>query len=317
MVLRARLVSSLALTSLLVLPVVLAPRVVRACGAIPLALPISTPASGAELPANAAIRFDGPSVFGPPFVAVTVDGAPAAFEGAAEFPNAFAVNFLRITPRPSPGQTVVVAGDFCASEESPCEASFSFVVAAPDTTMPVAAAGLEFDLQQFPEAGGAGSCLASQDHAWFARWDSAVAGANESEVVHVLEIAADEGFAEVLGQELVTAGSGSITARIALLADEAAPEGYCLRVRTLDLAGNESASETVCTPLHCLVEPDDFDVSQGARAEPAWTDADAYAGGPCGSAPKSSCECATRHSVPPAWLLWAVVPLVIRRRSRG
>ena len=234
------------------------------------------------------------------------------------FPFAFAVNFLRVTPPPNPGQTVVVAGDFCDSPEAPCEASFSFVVTAADTTAPAAAAGLEFDLQQFPEAGGAGSCLGSQDHAWFARWDSAVAEPGASVVVHVLELAADEGFTEVLGQQLVTAGSGPIAARMALLAREDAPESFCLRVRTLDLAGNESApSETVCTPLHCRVEPEDYWVSQGpgAFAEPAWTAADDYVGGPCGSEPKSGCECAAQSDVQPAWWLLAIVPL-IRRRAR-
>ena len=134
----------------------------------------------------------------------------------------------------------------------------------------------------------------------------------------MLELATDEGFTEVLDQRLVTAGSGGIAARMARLAGEGMPESYCLRVRTLDLAGNEGTpSETVCTPLRCRVEADDFDVSQGPGAfdEPAWTAADDYAGGPCGSVPKSGCECATQRNVQPAWLL-AIVPLIRRRSLR-
>lgn len=69
MILRARLTSSIGVSLLLA---VLAPRLARACGAIEPALPSSTPASGGELPANAAIRFDGPSHFASPAVTVTV-----------------------------------------------------------------------------------------------------------------------------------------------------------------------------------------------------------------------------------------------------
>jgi hypothetical protein len=301
---------------LLVLIGVLAPRVGHACAATEPGIPVPTPVDGGQLPANAAIRFDGPASFAE--VTVTVDGAPATLE-RADFPYSFGVAYFRVTPTPSPGQTIVVGGNFCYEPDT-CEATWTFTAAAPDTTAPAAATGLEFDLQRFPEQGGGGSCMVLQDHAWFARWNSA-AEADTSGAVHVLELAADESFGEVLASEVVPAGDGTVGTRLPLSTAEvpgAVPESFCLRVRTLDLAGNEgTVSESVCTPQHCRVEPDDFleDPKADGTAEPAWTDDDVYAGGPCGSKPKTGCTAAQGPT--PVWLLLALVPLLLRRRTRA
>lgn len=304
-----------ALAPLLVLLGVLAPRVGRTCAATPLELRGTTPADGGQLPANAAIRFDGPVTFAA--VTVTVDGQPAALEPFTGFPYTFGVDFMRVTPTPSPGQTVVLAGDFCSPQEPPCDTTLTFMTTAPDLDAPAAATALEFDLQQFPEEGGAGSCAVTQDHAWFARWDSALAGADASPTAHVLEIATDESFSDVRDQQFVAAAPGRVDARLSLLTHgEGAPESFCLRVRTLDLAGNEGpTSETVCTPLHCRVEPDDYwiDPMSTGYGEPSWAPEDMYAGGPCGGAPESGCGCTAPTSPGPAWLLLTLLPLGARR----
>jgi MYXO-CTERM domain-containing protein len=286
-----------------------APQVARACAATPTRLPDVTPAAGGELPANVALRFDGPSYYVE--VTVTVDGQPAALERASELPDLFAVDFIRVTPTPSPGQTVVIAVNFCPNNPEPCEAEFSFTVVAPDDEPPPAATDLDFGLQRYPETGGGGSCEVSNNAAWHVHFTGAGPGPG-GPALHIVELAADETFSAVLAHEVVDADAGELAARVPLLlAETDAPEDYCLRVRTIDLAGNEGPpSEPVCAPSRCRSEPDDFftDMNyENDHAEPTWTAADT-----CESA--KGCGCAADPGAP-AWLL--LVPLLgLSRRRR-
>lgn len=282
----------------------LAPRLADACAAALPDIPTSTtPPSGGELPVNAAIRFDGPTALD--LVTLTVDGQPATLEFDYDLPNLGFTVYMRVTPTPSPGQTVVLSGDFCAGYGDPCEATFEYTVVAPDEKPPNPITGLDFGLQRFTESGGAGSCLKSQDAAWHVRWDGVE---TDPATLHIVELAADDTFSEILDTAVVTASAAPLSARLATLTEGTAGDDHCVRVRTVDLAGNAGpTSDPVCTPQQCRSEGD-LSTEEVGFDEPAWTASDR-----CGE--PNGCSI-TAPTTPAALLLLLPLPLLARRRRR-
>ncbi|MCY1053811.1 hypothetical protein [Nannocystis sp. SCPEA4] len=289
----------------------------------------TAPEDGGVLPSNAHLLLLGGTSTLFDDVLVTVDGQPAKLIADAEgiVGAAFADIGVpvRIEPAPAVGQTVHVEGNFCG-DPSPCEEGLDFTIVEPDGAAPAGVADLEFDLHGFPGLGT--TCTDWQDRAWFVRWDTPPTLVGDSAMYHVVEIAAEDSFSELLATGAVLAQPGRTELRVPLYTGESpsaespvdGPEPqatpahtFCVRVRTYDVAGHEgSTSAPVCTPRHCRIEPDSF-LEQSERwfEEPAWTASDRCAAAEA----EQGCGCAATDV--PAGSLAALLLLLGRRRRRG
>lgn len=267
------------------------PRIADACGASLPELRESVPADGDTYPANAALLFwgEGLSV---EKVTVTVDGEPATL---VEFAGGLAPLMAQVEPEPLPGQTVVVAGEFCAEGDS-CPASITFTAGEPDFVAPAPIVEASF--------------FAVLEHAPF----SFTSGCDQFEVaqtmyVHLEQAAPAAGEALVLFQvtwkpdEEVDANPISLTARgvepttiesVVLTAEHFGSADVrtdvCLEVVARDAAGNEAPPFELCPP--CFMRSDETPLPSESTAppEPVWTEADAVPGSACALATETSGE---------------------------
>jgi hypothetical protein len=255
-----------------------------ACSPPAPALTGSTPKSGDTYPANAALFFEGYDI-SLDGVTVTVDGQPATLQPVTDGPiSKVGTLVATIQPKPAPGQTVIVSGQFC--DDSFCKpTSIEFEAGAEDNTPPPSTEIASFNVYDYPDfKSSGGDCQTNSDLAWFFQLTAPALAAGESPRIWTLERASDESFSDAkeIVSTFVNGTSFGITDRelAAILGDKSAPEAFCFRVKTSDASGNTGGvSSVVCKPCN-------YRVDTGAQpfsppAEPAWTSADVFPGGTC------------------------------------
>ncbi|PCC75381.1 MYXO-CTERM domain-containing protein [Nannocystis exedens] len=277
------------------------PRLADACGASPAELHESVPADGETYPANAALLFWGDAI-SVDKVTVTVDGEPAALVPAA-FAEGLAPLAVKVEPEPQPGQTVVVAGEFCAENDG-CPASITFTAGEPDVAAPATLAEASF--------------FAVLEHAPFQftsgcdQWEIA-----QTMYVHLEQPAPAAGEALVLfevtwdgGEELGGSGirrvaRGLEPTTIVPVALNSGTLGaadvrtdVCLEVVARDAAGNAAAPFELCPP--CFMRVDEAPLADGSTLppEPLWTEADAVPGSACAPATETTGDASTGGEEP-------------------
>jgi hypothetical protein len=290
--LRAGLTVGLAATSLL-----LAPRAARACSPPPPEVLSVTPGDGQSYPANAAIYLEGYglSLEG---ATVTVDGAPAALvpvtlaEGLAPANGLFGQTLTaRVEPAPAAGQTVVLRGTFCGdfpSGEAPCgERVITYTATAPDAAAPPRPPEARYDVHDHTDflPAGPGSCFVPSELTYWVSLTPPLPAAGEAPVAYVVE-----GFRDAALSSRVFVHSALATPELPafgqrLLASAlgtTSPADLCVRVRAVDLAGNEAGEAAVtCDPCHLKTDPSGGQMGAGPPPQPTWTPADIFPGGSC------------------------------------
>lgn len=267
------------------LPLLSAARDALACSPPPPGLSWHLPDDGATYPANGILLFQGVNITLDQ-VTVTVDGQPASLvDASAEIPAGIAQEKVRVSPKPNPGQTVILSGDFCPAGTGCAPVEFSYIAGPDDTSPPDAPANLQYEAYDHPDfKSSGGDCQSDSDIAWWLRVEGQPAASGEAPVLYHVEGFADPGLSKPLFSSLHIAsdpiqrlGYESLAAQLA----GTSPADICFRVTPLDTAGNKKANSVVlCKACHLRVDP------QGASpisppAEPTWTDADLYAGGMC------------------------------------
>lgn len=269
------------------------PRLADACGASLPELRESVPADGDTYPANAALLFWGDDI-SVDAVTVTVDGEPAALVHA-EFAQGLAPLVVKVEPEPLPGQTVVVAGEFCGDGEG-CQTSITFTAGERDVVAPVPIIEASFFavLEHAPFSYMHGCTQFEAAQAVYVHLEQAAPAAGEALVVFQVTAKPDEeGFAPPIslterGVESTTIASVALTAL-----DFGSADGWtevCLEVLARDAAGNAAPPFELCPP--CFMRSDDTPLPQGSSAppEPVWTEADAVPGSTCAPAAETTGE---------------------------
>lgn len=259
----------------------LAPAPARACEPLPPGLTSSVPADGEGLPANAAVLFFGQelTLTG---VSVTVDGAPAALVPADAVAGAALA--ARVDPPPAPGQTVVIAGDFCQESGGCGPSMLTFTASAADDTSPTPVTEGSFfaiyDHGDFVSSGG--DCQYDSDLTFYVHL---VDGASVADARTVFTATWDpDGLGPIpaaFGRSALGTGGASVLT-ISVTADKLlgkAPTDVCLTIQVADLAGNPPASYELCPA--CYLRQDATVPDGSTPPEPAWTEDDAVPGSAC------------------------------------
>jgi MYXO-CTERM domain-containing protein len=264
-----------------------APRA-HACAPLPPGVSSTLPADGEKYPGNAAVMLRGQSI-SPTEATVTVDGQPATLKDVSKtwFSE---LGYLGVTVEPTPkeGQSVVITGTFCPPNAGCNPVTLHYQATAPDTVAPSPIELLSYGIYDYPDFKSAGGdCQSDSDFAWWLKLDGTVPAAlNESPLIYAIERYADVSLAG--GPVIASSGyvavswssSATIRSTVGTLDGKALPEAFCFRVKTFDTAGNApSVSQVLCKP--CNYRVDSVPNGDFPPAEPAWTAADAYAGGPC------------------------------------
>lgn len=244
------------------------------------------PQNGEQYPANAAIFVSGYGI-SLDAVAVTVDGAPASLVHAAPIEALGIATFaVLVSPPPMVGQTVEVKGDFCPPE-SMCEPqAFTFVATEADISAPPAPSALSFNLYDYPDfKSSGGDCQNDSDLAWWITAAGEPASATESRVLLTIEGFRGADFKDLAfsTSTFLTADAATVSVHqtIGVLNGLAAPDALCIRATTMDAAGNKSAgSASACEPCNYRKDASPA-TSDWVPAEPEWTAADVFPGGPC------------------------------------
>lgn len=277
------------------------PRIADACGASLPELHESVPADGDTYPANAALLFWGEAI-SVDKVTVTVDGEPAALVHA-EFAQGLAPLVVKVEPEPLPGQTVVVAGEFCTEPDN-CQASITFTAGEPDVVAPApnveASFFALFEHAPFSYMQGCTQFEAAQ--ALYVHLEQAPPAAGEALVLFkVTWNPGDEVDASAIslterGVEATTIVSEALTAEHFGGAD--VRTAVCLEVLARDAAGNAAPPFELCPP--CFMRSDATPLPAGSSAppEPLWTDADAVPGSACALATETTGEEPTSGEAP-------------------
>jgi MYXO-CTERM domain-containing protein len=268
------------------LPLLSAARAAHACAPPAPGLSWHLPADGATYPANGVLLFRGFDI-SLDQVTVKVDGQPASFvDASGEFPNPFiAQGKVRVSPKPNPGQMVVVSGDFCLPGSGCTPVTFSYTAGPEDNTPPDAPANLQYEVHDHPDfKSSGGDCQTDSDIAWWLRVEGQPAESAEAPVLYHVEGFADAGLSNPLFSSLTIASDPVQRLHYESLAPQlagASPAEICLRVTTLDTAGNKKVSSVVmCKACHLRVDPQG-ESPFGPPDEPEWTSADLYSGGMC------------------------------------
>jgi len=260
----------------------LAPRA-DACQPPPSEFTGSIPKSGETYPANAAIFFLGVDLL-PDGVSVTVDGQAATLKPVTTGALAQAASLVAtIEPPPSPGQNVVISGDFCA-EPSCKSVTVQFTAGPEDTVTPQPSEIKAFDVYDHADYVSQNSCDNDIEVSWF--FDLLAPGFDPSESprIYSLERSTDASFTNGIVLHTGFAYSDGFPhierGFTGTLAGNDPAEAFCFRLSTVDAAGHSAGSSpVVCKPRYCRAESGPSPMS--LPSEPIWTSADTYAGGSC------------------------------------
>jgi len=255
-----------------------------ACGASPSGLTESFPKDGEIYPVNAPLLFSGYDI-SLDGVTVTVDGQAATLKDTTTGPLATVANIAAtIEPQPTPGQTVVISGNFCPNFGC-MPTSIQFTAGAEDNDPPPVTEVSVFNIHDYPDyKSGGGDCTGSSDLAWYFLLETSAPAPGESPRIYTLERSPDPSFAtsEAISIGFARTDSFEVTHRdfAANLGGKSAPEAFCFRVSTTDVVGNMAAvSQVACKPCLYRVETGPTPVFQ--PSQPAWSSADTYPGGTC------------------------------------
>lgn len=265
-----------------------APRA-HACSPPPPGVSSTLPVDGGKYPGNAAVMLRGAHGISPTEATVTVDGQPATLKDVSKtwFSE---LGYLGVTVEPTPteGQSVVITGTFCDPGTACNLVTLHYQATAPDTVAPLPIELLSYDIYDYPDfKSSGGDCQVNSDFAWWLKLKGTVPAAlNESPLIYAVERFDD---ASLAGGPVITSSgyvavswssSATIRSTVDSLEGRALAEAFCFRIKTFDTAGNApSVSQVLCKP--CNYRTDNEPNGDFPPAEPTWTAADVYPGGPC------------------------------------
>ena len=265
-----------------------APRV-HACSPPPTGVFSTIPAEGQKYPGNAAVILHGQGI-SLTDASVTVDGQPATLKDVSKtLFDGLGIFAVTVEPTPAAGQAVTVTGTFCAGGPGCPPVALHYVATAADTVAPpsIDLAGFNVhDYTDFKSSGG--DCQSDSDFAWWIELKSQVPElATDGAVMYQIQGYADAsmaggvvvgafGYVDVTGHAVVP-----IRRTVSALNGKPLPEAMCFRIRSYDSAGNTPSisPELLCKP--CYYRADGLPSNGFPPAEPTWTPADIYPGGPC------------------------------------
>ncbi|MCA9715697.1 MAG: hypothetical protein H6713_35680 [Myxococcales bacterium] len=283
----------------------------RACQPIPPGFTRTIPEAGQTHPANAAVILYGVAddpAFAP---TVTVDGIEAALtvvDALSEDRVAYDARVAyALEPPPLSDQVVVFSycegGDVCGT---PRELDFT---AGPEDLEPPAVQDLSLDLLNHPSAPYEPGCGAtSYAHYWVRlRGDAPTPGAAAPVFLRVEGPGVDAHLRDYEGGAVVLAHG---------VEEPVDPVTACYRVTPIDAASNEGEIAEVCGA--CRAQELTIAAPLVELAEPAWTDDDIVAGGPCDDGAQeddAGCRVARAGRAAPALLALLLVVGLGRRRG--
>jgi MYXO-CTERM domain-containing protein len=311
----------------------------RACSPPLPGLSGSLPESGATYPANAVVFLYGYQL-ALDDAEVTVDGAPAALVADTSVTAPIGALAVRVDPEPAPGQVVTLTGTFCSAGSGCPEETVTYTAGPADDDAPASPGRVTFDVYDHADfVADIGACESDSHVAWFVHFQGAPpAEGGAAPVLHLVEGFRDEKLSDLAFSSHAFASEDDVTvtirSRVETLEGADVTEAICFRVTTIDTAGNKADPTTLCRPCHFRAEPG---TTSETPLEPEWSDADAFAGGPCagqgatsatssggddgGDDPDSSGGCSCRSAPAPAAfvgpaLLGFAAALASRRRRR-
>lgn len=233
---------------------------------------------GGALPQNSAVRILYSSYSYD--ASVTVDGVEGELIEVPEFGGSAApyeqcsfADAYRIVPPPPVGAVVVfTAGTF----------DFEYEVTEADVTPPAALDDVSVDVHVLPEPMNCDSC---DIDAWVNLWISLAGGVQDegSAVVHNIYFTGSDDVYPVLSRTVVATATHVLDGGGPHFPEELVG-GFCVTVRTFDLAGNEaSVAHQVCSACRARVEGGMAGCDDLVVEAPEWTDADVVSGGVCSS----------------------------------
>jgi MYXO-CTERM domain-containing protein len=271
-----------------------APRA-HACSPLPPGVTSTLPVDNGNYPANAAVMLQGYGL-SPTEGTVTVDGQPATLKDVSK--DRFSdLGYYGVTVEPTPkeGQSVVITGTFCPAMMGCNPVTLHYQAAAPDTVAPPPIDLLSYSIYDYADfKSSGGDCQSNSDFGWWLKLKASVPAAlNESPIIYAIERFND---ATTAGGKVIAASgyvsaswSSTVSVRNTVegLGGKPLAEAFCFRVKTYDTAGNTpSVSPILCKP--CNYRVDSAPVGDFPPAEPVWTAADAFPGGPCESTATTS-----------------------------
>lgn len=263
----------------------------HACTPLPPGVFATIPAEGQKYPANAAIIVQGQGI-SLTDAAVTVDGAPATLKDVSTtFFAGLGIFAVTVEPPPAAGQAVAVTGTFCMAGSGCPPVALHYVATAADTVAPKPIDLVGFNVHDYTDfKSGGGDCQSDSDFAWWIELKSQVPDlATDGAVMYRIEGYADAtlaggvvveafGYVDNTGQVVLP-----IRRTVNVLAGKSLPEAMCFRVKSYDSAGNTPSisPELQCKP--CYYRAEGIPGNGFPPAQPMWTPADIYLGGPCDS----------------------------------
>ncbi len=263
----------------------------EACSPLPPGVLGTIPAEGQKYPGNAAVILQGQNI-SLTDASVTVDGQPATLKDVSKALFSEVGLFgVMVEPTPAAGQSVVITGTFCGVGAGCPPVSLHYQATAADTVAPKSINLVDFDIHDYADfKSSGGDCQSDSDFAWWIELKSPVPDlATDGAVIYRIEgykdaslaggvVVEATGYLDSTGQNVVP-----IRRTVDILGGKPLPEAMCFRVKAYDTAGNTPSIslEFLCKP--CNYRADGVPDMGFPPAEPMWTAADIYSGGPCDS----------------------------------
>ena len=256
------------------------PAIAHACGTCDIGEYLELPGPQDVRPANALILANTSDAAS--LAAISIDDDPAKLVPAGiAWP--YDRTTWRIEPMPPAGALVDFGGyapPVCFGEET---RPLQYVAAAPDLDPPPSPVALVLDVHAYAYVDTT-SCPVELDTTYWLRGELV-----EQEYVRVEAVA--NGTRLALVHEQPPTGPFTIEFRVAL--GEIDPVDVCVRVSTMDIAGNESEVVELCDPCHLRDERDAPEPYTSAPEEPEWSEADIVPDGVCAPTEPPSDESST------------------------
>ena len=262
----------------------------HACSPLPEGVSSTVPADGEKYPGNAAVILQGQGI-SLTDAAVTVDGQPATLKNATGTTFFSETGFfgVYVEPVPAEGKKVIITGTFCPAGSACNPVMLHYEATAAFEKQPAPIEVEEVDVYDYPDfKSSGGDCQSDSSHAWWIHLKSPIPD-RATEGVVLYKIESTPGFGgepDFVARGIVTTswnpvivvrGGGTDFGGVPL------PESKHFRITTVSSNGNMPSVPGQSDPGTCHYRVDTGPASSSPPAEPVWTTADIYPGGPCDS----------------------------------
>lgn len=248
----------------------------------------TVPAEGEKYPGNAAVLLQGQGI-SITDASVTVDGQPATMKDAYWTVHLVKTRFVGffVEPTPVAGQSVVVTGTFCPPGSGCNPVTLHYQATAAFNEAPTPVDLVEVDVYDYPDfKSSGGDCLSDSLVTWWLHLKSPVPDrATEGAVLYVIDVLPSlGGEPDYIASGLVEPGWDPVVALPWLdfgFEGQPVPEEHRFNISTFNSVGNMPSPGGKSPSGTCHYRVDTIPSNGSLPAEPTWTAADIYPGGPC------------------------------------